>query len=194
MAKSGANGVVRNVHLKPRPVMLAATEFGDQIRHALALGDRGRHQRHRGVIRAEHGGDVILGDQAHGLLLADLRIALVIGFVELDLGAAEIGQAGGGAERQVFQLGMRGVDDLGGEVDGVLGRLAGARRVAGQRIDDADLHVIGRLCGAADGDRQHCSGDGRYPHCSLPTSFVALKPDSISRLLRTVSDKFVGVI
>ena len=71
------------------------------------------------MIRAEHGGDVVLGDQAHGLLLADLRIALVIGLVELDLGAAEIGQAGGGAERQVFQLGIGGVDDVGGEGDGV---------------------------------------------------------------------------
>ena len=29
---------------------------------------------------------------------------------------------------------------------------------------------------------------------SLIPSFVALKPDSISRLLRTVSDKFVGEI
>ena len=111
---------------------------------------------------------MVLGDQAHGLLLADLRIALVIGLVELDLGAAEIGQACSGAERQVFQLGMRGVDDVGGEVDGVLGRLAGARRVAGQRIDDADLDVIGRLCRAADGNREHCRGDGPCPHCPLP--------------------------
>ena len=42
---------------------------------------------------------MILRDQPQGLLLADLRVALVVGLVELDLGAAEIGQAGGGAER-----------------------------------------------------------------------------------------------
>ena len=36
---------------------------------------------------------MVLGDQPQRLLLADLRIALVIGFVELDLGAAEIRQA-----------------------------------------------------------------------------------------------------
>ena len=58
------------------------------------------------MIRAEHGDDVVLGDQPQRLLLADLRIALMIGLVELDLGAAEIGQAGGRAERQRFQLGI----------------------------------------------------------------------------------------
>ncbi len=52
---------------------------------------------------------MVLGDQPHRLLLADLRIALVVGLVELDLGAAEIGQARGGAERQIFQFRMRGV-------------------------------------------------------------------------------------
>jgi hypothetical protein len=44
------------------------------------------------MIRAEHCHDVVLGDQAQGLLLADLRIALMIRLVQLDLGAAEIGR------------------------------------------------------------------------------------------------------
>src|SRR5580700_3710768 len=78
---------------------------------------------------------------------------------------------------------MRGVDDVGGEVDGVLGRLAGARRVAGQRIDDADLHVVGGMCRAADGDRKHCGGDGRYPHCRLPdTKFCRAKTSRVYRV------------
>jgi len=41
LAKSGANGVVRNVHLKPRPVILAATEsatrYGTPCRSATAV-------------------------------------------------------------------------------------------------------------------------------------------------------------
>ncbi len=86
---------------------------------------------------------MVFGDQPQRLLLADLRIALVVGLVELDLGAAEIGQAGGGAERQVLQFRMSGIDDLGGERDGVFRRLAGARGIAGQRIDRADLHGVG---------------------------------------------------
>jgi hypothetical protein len=45
---------------------------------------------------------VVLRDQAQRLLLPDLRIALVIGRVEFDLGAAEIGQTGRRAERECF--------------------------------------------------------------------------------------------
>ncbi len=75
---------------------------GDQIGNALPFGHRGRYQRHRGVIRAEHRNDVVLRDQAQRLLLPDLRIALMIGRIELDLGAAEIGQPGRRAEWQCF--------------------------------------------------------------------------------------------
>ena len=93
--------------------MFAATEFGNDEGNALPLGDRRRHQRDGGLVGAEHGGDVVLGDQAQRLLLADLRIALMIGFVELDLGAAEIGQACRRAERQGFEFGIGIVDDVG---------------------------------------------------------------------------------
>ncbi len=86
---------------------------------------------------------MILCDQAQRLLLADLRIALMIGLVEHDLGAAEIRQAGGRAERQIFQVGMGVVDDVGAEMHGVARRLSGARGIAGQRIDHADLDVCG---------------------------------------------------
>ena len=64
------------------------------------------------MIRAEHGGDVVFRDQAERLLLADLRIALMIGFVELDLGAAEVGQPSRRPERQVLEVGIGVVDDI----------------------------------------------------------------------------------
>ena len=173
MAKSGAIGAVRKVHLKPRAGDVERDRIGDQKRNALALGDRGRDQRHRGMIGAEHRDDLVLGDQPQRLALADRRIALMVGLIELDLGAAEIGQAGGRGERQPLELGMRAVDDLGAELDGVLGRLAGARGIAGQRIDHADLDV-GRL-----GRDRHHDGDcgsnaaAAKPHIAL---FISLLP------------------
>ena len=93
--------------------MFGATEIGNDEGYALPLGDRRRHERDRGLVGAEHGGDVVLGDQAQRLLLADLRIALMIGFVEFDLGAAKIGQACRRSERQGLELGIGGVDDVG---------------------------------------------------------------------------------
>ena len=63
---------------------------------------------------------MVLGDQPDGLLLADLRIALMVGLVELDLCAAEIGQAGTRRERHRLELRMRGIDDLGAELDASL--------------------------------------------------------------------------
>ena len=57
------------------------------------------------MVGAEHGRDVVFGDQPQRLLLADLRIALVIGLVEFDLGAAEIGQAGRRGKRHAFNSG-----------------------------------------------------------------------------------------
>jgi hypothetical protein len=80
------------------------------------------------MIGTQHRYDVILGDQAQGLLLADLGIALMIGLVQLDLCAAEIGQPGGRAEGQCFEFGMGRVDDFSAQVDGVLCRLPRARR------------------------------------------------------------------
>jgi hypothetical protein len=38
---------------------------------------------------------------------------------------------------------MRGVDDFGAEVDSIFGGLSGARRVAGERINDAYLDGLG---------------------------------------------------
>jgi hypothetical protein len=62
-------------------------------------------------------------------LLTNLRIALMIGLIKLDLGAAEIRQPNSSAERQRFEVGMGRVDDFGPQIDGVFCRLAGARRI-----------------------------------------------------------------
>ncbi len=69
---------------------------------------------------------MLLGDQPQGLALADRGIALMVDIDQRDLGAAEIGQPGGRGERQA-EPGMDAVDDLDAELDGVLGRLSGAR-------------------------------------------------------------------
>jgi hypothetical protein len=56
----------------------------------------------------------------------------------------QIGEPGARRERQAGELGMRIVDDLGSEFDGGLGLLSGARRVPGERHDQADLDAL--LC------------------------------------------------
>ena len=150
---------MRNVHLKPRPVILAATESSDQIGDALPLRDGGSNQRYRRMIRAEHGCDVILRNQTQRLLLADLWIALMIGLIKFDLCAAKIRQSGGGPQRQILQLGMRGVDDVGGHVDRVFRRLTRARGIAGKGIDDPNLDGIGRVRGNAGRGRKHHGND-----------------------------------
>ena len=62
----------------------------------------------------------------------------------LDLGAAESGQPGSGRQRQARHLGMGGVDDLGGDLDRRLGRLARRGGIAGERQQHADLDRVGR--------------------------------------------------
>src|SRR5215472_709538 len=79
----------------------------------------------------------------------------MVGLVELDLGAAQSGQAGGGGERQALQFGMRVVDDVDAEMDGVARRLSGARGIAGQRIDYPDLDRVGGVSGAGKNSGQN---------------------------------------
>src|SRR5262249_4275868 len=101
----------------------------------------------------------------------------MIRLVQLDLGAAEIGQTRGRAEWQRLQLGMRRIDDLGAEIDGVFCRLAGARRIAGERINHADFDVLGgpRWADGKHGDRQ---GDGKHS----PRLFHHFLPEGLARL------------
>ena len=129
-------------------------QFAGQERDAVALGDRTRGLGDRGLIGAGQRHHLLLGDQAQRLVLAGRRAALVVGEHDRDLGVAEVGQAGAGGKRQLAELRMRLVDDLGRELDPGLARRAGARGVAGQGIDGADLDALLRLC-ARGHRRQH---------------------------------------
>ena len=123
----------------------------DEEWNSLALRDGSGDERHRRMVGAEHGGDLLLRDQAQRLVLADLRIALVVGTDQLDFCAAQIRQAGTCSKWKACQLGMRAVDDLRSELDRILGRGAGTRGIAGQGIDNADLDRIGGARGTCDG-------------------------------------------
>ncbi len=74
---------------------------------------------------------------------ASRRIALVIDEDHIELGAAEIGQAGGRGERQIAEFGMGVVDDIERDFDRRLGGLAGGSGIAGERPQNADLYGIG---------------------------------------------------
>ena len=53
----------------------------------------------------------------------------MIGLVQLDFCPAEIGQSRSRAERQRFEFGMGDVDDVSAQINGILCRLARARRI-----------------------------------------------------------------
>ena len=146
-------------------------QFAGQERDAVALGDRTRGLGHRRLIGAGQRHHLLLGDQAQRLVLAGRRAALVVGEHDLDLGVAEVGQAGAGGKRQLAEFRMRLVDDLGRELDPGLARGAGARGVAGQGIDGADLDALLRV-GARGRSRQDgCQREGQNEggfHLTLP--------------------------
>ena len=95
-------GVVRKTHLKPRLVMLAATEFADHEGDAVALGHGGRGEGDVRMVAAQHRHDVLLGDQAQRLVLALGGIALVVRVDELELRPAQLGQARRRPDRQAL--------------------------------------------------------------------------------------------
>ena len=98
-------------------------------RHGVALRGLAGGGAHGAVVAADHGRDLLLGDQPLGLGAPGLRIALVIGIDEPHLGAAEPRQACGFRQRQVELVAA--VDD----VERGLERLFGV---------DADLGVGAR--------------------------------------------------
>ena len=53
------------------------------------------------------GDDMVFGDQAQGLALADRGVALMVGEIDRDFGALEVRQPLAGAEQQLFETGMR---------------------------------------------------------------------------------------
>jgi len=107
--------------------------------------------------RAADGDDLVLGDQALGLGAALLRIALMVGEHQLDLGAAEAGKAGVLRRRQVEIMGI--VDDVGCGLERVarVGADLGGR--SGQRPDAADQDLLAGLReGARSSQRQRDTG------------------------------------
>jgi len=88
--------------------------------------------------------DLLLGDEALGLGLAHVGLALVIHDHEADLGAAQTRQAGGLAQGQV-QGGAAIIDDLDGHLDSADGVDAHLGHRARQRVEDSDHDFLGGL-------------------------------------------------
>ena len=109
----------------------------------------------------------------------------MIGFVEHDLGAAEIGQPGSCAERQVLEVGIRVVDDFRAEFDRILRRLTGARGIAGQRINDADLDV-GCVSGHRRPESQNVAAANTMP-CTFVPPLFDVTPTSRIRVRRILT-------
>ncbi len=103
-------------------------------RLAGGLGDRA-------LVGADQGHHVLLGDQAFGLGQAVFGVALGVGVDDLDLGAAQVGDAFYLGEGQVQVI--LAVDDLDRQVDAALAVHARGGQVAGQGVKRADLdHLL----------------------------------------------------
>ena len=111
---------------------------GRDERDLVALADLADGHRDRALIGADDGADFFLGDQAFGLGAALLRIGLVVGEHEADLGAAEAGQAFALCQRQIEIVIL--VDDVERGLVRLLGIDAHLGAGAGERIDHADHH------------------------------------------------------
>ena len=61
----------------------------------------------------------------------------------VELGAAQIGQARGGGERQIAELGVRIVDDIERDLDRRFRGLTSGGGIAGERQQHADFHGVG---------------------------------------------------
>jgi len=107
--------------------------------NAVLLGDGAGGQRDARLIGAAERDHLLFGDQAQRLVLPDRGTALVVGEYDLDLGAAEPLEAGIVGEHQIAETALAAVDDLDGGFDRGLAMRAGARGVAAERQDHADL-------------------------------------------------------
>ena len=124
-------------------------------RDLVPLADLADRHRHRALIGADDGADLFLRDQALGLGAALLRIGLVIGEYQADLGAAETGQALALGQRQIEIVIL--VDDVSCGLERLLRIDADLCAGAGQRIKHADHHFGSLRAGR---DRQQCGGGG----------------------------------
>src|SRR5437016_6076404 len=68
---------------------------------------------------------------------------------------------------------MRAVDDLSAELDRILGGIPRRRRVAGERIDDADLDVVRGAGRKRDSAHKQGGSENMIPHAFLPGIFHA---------------------
>ena len=124
-------------------------------RDLIALADLADGDGDRALIGADDGADFFLRDQALGFGAALLRIGLVIGEHQTDLGAAETGEPFALRQRQIEIVIL--VDDVGRGLERFLRIDADLRAGAGQRIDHADHHFGGLRAGR---DRQQCGAGG----------------------------------
>ena len=140
--------------------------------------DRDGRLRHRGVQRADHAENGVIGRELRGGVLAGLGLGLVVLGRHLELPAGD-------------RVGVVGL--LDGKGDGVLDAQAQGGQATGQRRDDADLHRLGASSGAAgagvaasargqgqgrDRKRHAQSNNGTLLHSSSCESCPAHPPDS----------------
>ncbi len=129
--------------------------LGVQERDAVALGDLAGRRRHARVDRADDGVHLLLRDQALGLGLPHLRLALVVDDDEADLRAAEPRQPFGCLlHRRQVEVRLA-VVQLGRHLDGRHRVDAQLRQLAGHRVDDADDDFLGRLGVRGGGEQGH---------------------------------------
>ncbi len=134
----------------------------DHERNAVALRHCGGGKAAGGLIGAQQHVDLVLRDQARRQLLGQRRIALMIDEDQLELGAAQVGQAFGGGERQVSEFRMLVVDDIGGDFGRRLRGLPGGGGIARERPQNADLDRPGGF--RRRGRHQDCGHGQRGRH------------------------------
>ena len=144
---------------------------GRDERNLVALANLADGDGDRALIGTDDGADLFLGDQAFGLGAALLRISLVVGEHETDLGAAKAGQTFALRQRQIEIVIL--VDDVERGLERLLGIDAHLRAGAGERIDHTDHHFgslrtrrDGSECGGGSGSKQNFSA--REVHGDIP--------------------------
>src|SRR5262249_1149037 len=85
--------------------------------YAVAFGNWRRGKGARGLVGAHQRIDLVLGNQSRRQLLGERGVALMVDEHDFELGAAEMRQAGSRGKRQIGELRMRIVDDVGGGLD-----------------------------------------------------------------------------
>src|SRR5437899_9386901 len=98
------------IELQATTVQAWRRVVGRNERDLVALADLADGDRDRALVGADDGADLFLGDQALSLGAALLRIGLVVGEHEAELGAAEAGQTLALRQRQIEIVAL--VDDI----------------------------------------------------------------------------------